>query len=180
MDTKEHPVLPQNVSIFSPGRPATAKALLDGRLFTRLVTVGTDSSQHTQALGNKVGVHDTFLLAHHNVLLLFDSDAEGKDLQDAHHEHFRTVCLMLKDEDINLDFAGCVFDVTDALQAGFQLEGLSLGSVMVVDVMSGGGGSEDDSDSEDDNDDADDDEPDKDTAFHESTNVILNNQLQIK
>lgn len=83
-------------------------------------------------------------------ILIFDAEAEGKDLKDAHHEHFRLVCLALKDGDVGLRVAGCVHDVGSVLKAGFQLEELSDGSVMVVDLM---GGEEDDDDDEDEDED---------------------------
>lgn len=79
-------------------------------------------------------------------MLVFDSTRDGvEDVKDAHHEHVRAVCLALKDGDIGLDIAGCVFDAPEALQAGFQCERLSDGAVMIVDIMSGG---DDDSDEE--------------------------------
>jgi hypothetical protein len=147
------PTLPQNVFIFSPAAPVAAKALLNGCMFTRL-TIGrqTKPAQLLDALRNKqqLEVDETFCLCHGNVILIFDSDMEGKDLQDIHHEHFRTVCLVLKDEDITLDVAGCVFDTPTAVQAGFQLEELSSGSVMVVDIMSGDDSSDDDDEDSDD------------------------------
>lgn len=79
---------------------------------------------------------------------MFDAAREGvADVTDAHHEHVRAVCLALKDADIGLDIAGCVFDSAHSLQAGFQFDRLSDGAVMVVDIMSGD--DEEDSDSED-------------------------------
>jgi hypothetical protein len=145
------PALPPNVFIFSPITPMTAKALLNGCMFTRL-TVGaqTKPPQLIDALRNKERpeVDETFCLYHRNIVLIFDSDAEGKDLQDAHHEHFRTVCLALKDKNINLDVAGCVFDTPTALQAGFQLEELSSGSVLAVDIMSEDSSDDNDEDSD--------------------------------
>lgn len=88
-------------------------------------------------------------------MLVFDAekgDAEGacveKDVKDAHHEHVRMACLALKDADMSLDIAGCVFDSAEALQAGFQFDRLSSGSVMVIDLMNGDEDSDDDSDLE--------------------------------
>jgi hypothetical protein len=158
MDTKslttgDPLALPPNVFIFSPATPMAAKALLNGRMFTRL-TVGaqTKTSQLVEALRNKQQpeVDETFCLCHRNIVLIFDSDAEGKDLQDAHHEHFRLVCLVLKDKNINLDIGGCVFDVPTALQTGFQLEELSSGSILAIDLMSGDSSSDDDYEDSDD------------------------------
>jgi len=139
------PVLPSNVFIFSQATSNAAKALLNGRIFTRLTVVAdTEPSQLVEALRSKQQpeVDETFCLFHHNIILIFDS--EGQDLEDAHHEHFRTVCLALKEKNINLDVAGCVFDAPTALQAGFQLEEMSSGSVLVIDIMSGDNGSDDD------------------------------------
>lgn len=75
--------------------------------------------------------------------LVFDAGEE--DVKDAHHEHVRAVCLALRDRDIGLDIAGCVFDASQSLQAGFQFDRLSGGAVMVIDLMSS---EEDDSDGE--------------------------------
>jgi hypothetical protein len=147
------PTLPPNVCIFSPTTPMAAKALLNGRMFTRLtVSAQTKPPQLMSALRNKerLEVDDTFYLCHRNIVLIFDSDVEGKDLQDAHHEHFRAVCLALKDEHINLDVAGCVFDTPTALQAGFQFEELSSGSVLAIDIMSEDSSSDDDGEDSDD------------------------------
>ncbi|EFQ30448.1 uncharacterized protein GLRG_05592 [Colletotrichum graminicola M1.001] len=146
------PVLPPNVTIFSPAKPSTAEALLNGRIFTRLtanaqaeplklVAALKDASRHA--------VDDTFCFSHGNVVLIFDAERDGVDVTDAHHEHFRQVCLALKDADISLDVAGCVFDSPSALQAGFQLDTLSSGSILVIDLMGG-----DDQDSDDDDDEA--------------------------
>lgn len=72
-------------------------------------------------------------------------DAAGQ--VDAHHEHVRAVCLALRDADLGLDIAGCVFDAEGSVAAGVQMEGLSGGGVMVVDIV--GGGEEDDDDDSD-------------------------------
>ena len=59
------------------------------------------------------------------------------------------MCLALKDADIGLDVARCVHDAESVLQAGFQLEGLKDGAVMVVDLMYEEDGSDDEDDDED-------------------------------
>jgi hypothetical protein len=151
------PTLPENVCIFSPATPTSAKALLNGRMFTRLaISAQTTPLQLVNALrdNNQRGVDDTFHLCHRSIILIFDGAIDGKDLQDTHHEHFRAVCLVLKDNDISLDVAGSVFDVSTPLQAGFQLEEMSSGSVLAVDVMGGDDGSDDDDDDDDEDDDA--------------------------
>lgn len=145
------PALPPNVFIFSPAIPIATNALLNGRLFTRLtVPAHTKSSQLVDAFRKtqQPKVNETFCIHHRNIVLIFDSDVQGQDLQDTHHEHFRAVCLALKDNNINLDVAGCVFDAPTALQAGFQFEVMSSGSVLVIDIMGG-----DDASDEDDQDD---------------------------
>lgn len=150
------PALPPNVSIFSPADPSAAKALLNGRMFTRLtVSAQTEPSQLSAALkgATKHEVSEAFCLSHRNVVLLFDSDGDNAELEDTHHEHFRLVCLALRDSDISLDVAGCIFDTPNVLQAGFQLDELSGGAVLVIDLMGG----EDDDDSDDD--DSDDENP---------------------
>lgn len=143
------PSLPPNVSIFSPSAPTAAKALLHGQIFTRL-TAGaqTEPAQLLAALKNnqKFDDHETFCLCHQNIILIFDSDAGGKNLQDSHHEHFRAVCLALKDEDISLDVGGCISDVSTVLEAGFQLDDMSGGSVLVIDLMAGDDSSDEDED----------------------------------
>lgn len=83
---------------------------------------------------------------------MFDGEVDGGDVKDAHHEHVRAVCLALKDADMSLSIAGCVFDAEEVLKAGFQLDRLSRGSVMVVDLMS------DEDDDDDEEDDSGDDE----------------------
>ncbi|KAK1973240.1 hypothetical protein LZ30DRAFT_788070 [Colletotrichum cereale] len=144
------PVLPPNVAIFSPAKPSTAEALLNGRIFTRLTAnAQAEPSKLAAALKDapRHAVDDTFCFSHRNVVLIFDGEKDGADVTDAHHEHFRLVCLALKDADISLDVAGCIFDASSALQAGFQLDTLSSGSVLVIDLM---GGDDEDSDDEDD------------------------------
>jgi hypothetical protein len=157
IDTKgltngDPPAFPPNVFIFSPATPMAAKALLNGRMFTRLtVCTQTNALQLVGASSDKdtFEVDETFCLCHRNIVLIFDSGIEGKDLQDLHHEHFRAICLVLKNKDITLDIAGCVFDAPTALQAGFQLEELSSGSVLTIDIMSGDCSSDDDEDEPD-------------------------------
>jgi hypothetical protein len=147
------PALPPNVFIFSPSIPKATNALLNGRIFTRLTAAAqTKSSQLVDAFRNtqQPEVLETFCIHHRNIILIFDSDVQGQVLQDTHHEHFRAVCLALKDKDINLEVAGCVFDAPTALQAGFQLEVMSSGSVLVIDIMSGDDASDDDDDQDDD------------------------------
>lgn len=142
------PALPANVAIYTPAEPSTAKALLNGRLFTRL-TIGakTEPAKLSKALES----HGAYCISHRNVVLIFDGESSGfEEVEDVHHEHFRLVCLAFKDHDISLDVAGCIFDVANVLQAGFQLDELKSGSVLVIDLM--GGGDDDDDDSDDDDD----------------------------
>ncbi|KAF2117035.1 hypothetical protein BDV96DRAFT_571448 [Lophiotrema nucula] len=156
------PALPPNVSIFSPAKPINAKALLNGHVFTRL-TVSTSTSPAQLASALNSAALEAFCFWHRNVILIFDGDDqdEGKDIQDAHHEHFRTVCLALKEKEISVSVSGCIYDAKDALGAGFQLDELSSGSVLVIDLMDG---QDDDDDSEDDDDDDDEDEDEEDNA----------------
>ncbi|GKT39847.1 uncharacterized protein ColSpa_00028 [Colletotrichum spaethianum] len=145
------PALPPNVTIFSPAKPSTAEALLKGRIFTRLTAnTQTEPSKLAAALKDaaRPEVNDTFCFSHRNVVLIFDGEKDGADAVDAHHDHFRLVCLALKDADISLDVAGCIFDAPEVLQAGFQLDTLSSGSVLVIDLM--GGDDDEDTDDEDD------------------------------
>ncbi|TDZ36840.1 hypothetical protein CTRI78_v011230 [Colletotrichum trifolii] len=131
--------LPPNVMIFTPKKAEFAQSLLGGTIFTRLtVTEQTEPAKLSAAL--KTGnISDDFCLTHRNVVLIFDNDT------DTHHEHFRLVCLALKEADIGLSVAGCIFDTAEVLKAGFQLDTLSSGSVLVIDLMGG----DDDDDSED-------------------------------
>lgn len=63
-------------------------------------------------------------------MLIFDGGEDDKEkLQDRHHEHFREVCLLLKDADIGVQYGRCVFDAGSALAAGFQLDKLGTGDV---------------------------------------------------
>jgi hypothetical protein len=147
------PTLPPNVCIFAPADAGAVKALLGGRIFTRLVvSAATEPADLAAALQGRPEIGDAYCLRHRNVVLLFDGGAEEDEgFEDAHHEHFRLVCLALKDRNIGLDVAGCVFDAPDVLQAGFQLDELSGGAVLVIDLM---GGDDDDSDSDSDDDDS--------------------------
>lgn len=130
------PVLPPNVSIFSPKDHGASKAVLGGHIFSRLTTSSqTEPSQLAAALKTSSGVSEAFCLSHGGAVLVFDAERPGVDLKDSHHEHVRAVCLALKDADISLSISGCVFDAAEAVKAGFQLDGLSRSAVMVVDLM---------------------------------------------
>ncbi|KAI0199814.1 hypothetical protein F4808DRAFT_461469 [Astrocystis sublimbata] len=134
--------LPPNVSIYAG--PSSAE-LLRATIFTRLATTVQDPAQLAAALASSDCA--TFCHQLQNVLLVFDEDL------DTHHEHFRQVCLRLKDGgDLGLDYGRCIFDAGSSLQAGFQMDKLQSGDVMVVDVQN----CDDDDDSEDDDDDEDD------------------------
>ncbi|ROW14038.1 hypothetical protein VPNG_04044 [Cytospora leucostoma] len=101
------PVLPSNVSIFTPTSPDASKALLNGRIFSRLtVSAQTDPAQLAATLKASPKVSDGFYLTQRNSILVFDSETEGVDVKDAHHEHVRAVCLALKDADMSLSIAG--------------------------------------------------------------------------
>ena len=139
------PALPTNVTIFSPSKPLSAKSLLNGHIFTRLSLSSNASPSPLSALEKDKRLAEDYSLLHGNTVLVFDSEAEGKDLQDAHHDHFRAVCLALKDHDIALNVASCVHDATTALQAGFQFDEMKEGSILVIDLMNQDG-DEDDSD----------------------------------
>lgn len=149
------PSLPANVSIFSPASPSASRALLGGGIFTRLtVSSSIEPSRLTAVLKASPGVEEDFCLTHGNAVLVFDAgsgreDDDGDVLKDAHHEHVRMVCLALRDQDMGLDIAGCVFDAAEGLKAGFQFDRLSDGAVMVVDLMT----ADEDEDDEDDEDD---------------------------
>ncbi|KAG6366726.1 hypothetical protein INS49_000906 [Diaporthe citri] len=130
------PALPPNVSIFSPKDPSGSKAVLNGHIFSRLTTSSqTEPSRLAAALKASSGVSEAFCLSHGGAVLVFDAEQPGVDLKDSHHEHVRAVCLALKDADISLSISGCVFDAAEVVKAGFQLDGLSRGAVMVVDLM---------------------------------------------
>lgn len=153
------PTLPSNVSIFSPATTTTAEVLLSSRLFTRL----TASPQSTGADGRerlasalRGMVSEGFCLLHGSAALVFDAGREGGEgVEDVHHEHVRAVCLALRDADVGLDIAGCVFDAPDSVRAGFQFDRLADGAVMVVDLMGGEDNDDDDDDDDGDGDDGD-------------------------
>lgn len=147
------PALPPNVTIFSPALPSTIQVLQTSSLFTRMrVGANTSPSDLADALstGRRYKVDETFCLRHQNIILIFDSASEEKDLQDAHHEHFRSVCLLLRDHDITVDVAACVYDATTALQASFQFEKLNSVSILIIDLMSEGDSSDEEDGSLDD------------------------------
>ena len=134
--TDAPPALPPNVSIFSPNSSDAATKLLNASLFTRLsASSSTSPDQLSAALKSASNVSESFCLTHGNAILIFDGSVQGSELEDAHHEHFRAVCLALKDADIGLDVAKCVHDAENVLQAGFQLDAMKQGSVLVIDLM---------------------------------------------
>lgn len=158
------PALPHNVLIFSPSNPDAAKALLNGRIFTKLAATNSTTPEQLVAAAQKITPKESrekFCLPFRKGILIFDGadpETEQEKVTDDHHEHFREVCLALKDADINLDFSACIFDADQILKAGFQLDAMSQGAVLVIDLMDGG----DDEDDEDDSDE--DDEDDQVTA----------------
>jgi hypothetical protein len=133
------PALPANVYIFSPTKASAVNALLGGRIFTRLVaSARTKPAQLAAAIKAYPGVDESFCLSHGNVVLIFDGgegSKQGDELEDLHHEHFRIICLALKEHDIGLDVAGCIHDATDVLGAGFQLDRLNYGAALVIDLV---------------------------------------------
>lgn len=164
------PALPPNVLIFSPESADAANALLNGRIYTKLATTARTTPEHLAAAVEKIapkGNRESFCLPFRKGILIFDNagpEIDQEKLTDAHHEHFRQVCLALKDADINLDFSACIFDADSILKAGFQLDAMSRGSVLVIDLMDGG--------KEDDEDDSDDDDED-DEATEASLNALV-------
>ena len=138
------PQLPHNVLIFSPEDSSSANALLKGRIFTKLATTNRTTSEQLLAAVEKVAPKETresFCLPFRKGILIFDGadpETEQEKLTDEHHEHFREVCLALKDADINLDFSACIFDADQILKAGFQLDAMSQGAVLVIDLMDSG------------------------------------------
>ncbi|KAJ4346946.1 uncharacterized protein N0V89_010879 [Didymosphaeria variabile] len=143
------PTLPPNVTIFAPRSPQAAQNLLQARLFTRLsASASTTRDQLLKASNSHSKLNETFYLSHGNAILIFDGGKEGVELEDAHHEHFRAVCLALKDADIGLDVAKCVHDAEDVLQAGFQIDAMKDGSVLVIDLMHAEADDDDDDDSD--------------------------------
>ncbi|KAM5345656.1 hypothetical protein ACJ41O_011517 [Fusarium nematophilum] len=134
------PTLPANVCIFSPTKTSAVSALLGGRIFTRLVASAGTKPAQLAAIKTYPGVDESFYLSHGNVMLIFDGgggegDKQGDELEDVHHEHFRIICLALKEHDIGLDVAGCIHDATDILGAGFQLDKLNDGAALVIDLV---------------------------------------------
>lgn len=150
------PKLPPNVSIFTPPSPAVSQALLsESRIFTRLTISPTNNTGETRAKiedtlkekrPGELGADPSFWLVHQNAVVLVFTSANGKkgeeedekNVKDRHHEHVRSVCLGLKDADVGLNIAGCVFDAADAAGAGFQLDRLRGGAVLVIDLMDDG------------------------------------------
>lgn len=111
--------LPPNVSIYSG--PSSAQ-LLQAKVFTRLVTTAPDPAKLAVALAGDDCA--TFCHQHQKSVLIFDEEL------DTHHEHFRRVCLLLKEHgDVGLEFGRCVFDAQTALQAGFQMDQLNDGAI---------------------------------------------------
>lgn len=150
--TQEIPALPPNVTIFSPSSAQHVQTLLASTLFTRLsLTAATTQAQLSKLSNDKrLDARICLLTRDDRNVLIFDADTESEDTQDKHHDHFREVCLALKDHDIGLNVASCIHDATTALKAGFQFDKLNDTSVLVIDLMAtnGDGDSEDDSDSE--------------------------------
>ncbi|KAJ4315969.1 hypothetical protein N0V84_008103 [Fusarium piperis] len=144
------PTLPDNVCIFSPKKTSAVNALLGARLFTRLVaSASTKPAQLAAAIKSYQGADESFCLVHGNAVLIFDGgegDKQGDQLEDVHHEHFRIVCLALREQDIGLDVAGCIHDADDALGAGFQLDKLNEGAALVIDLVEAEEGSDDEED----------------------------------
>jgi hypothetical protein len=149
------PELPHNVLIFSPTDSRSANALLKSRMFTKLATTNRTTSEQLESVIDRIGPkesRESFCLPFRKGILIFDGanpEMEQEKLTDIHHEHFRQVCLALKDSDINLDFSACIFDADDVLKAGFQLDAMSKGAVLVIDLMDAG---DEESDSDDDED----------------------------
>ncbi|KAL2061114.1 hypothetical protein VTL71DRAFT_7387 [Oculimacula yallundae] len=154
-NTLSAPILPANVQLFSPADPQVAEALLSSRIFTRLsISAQTDPANISDAL-HSVRAVESFCLKHRNALLIFGGgnaqNQPADDPTDSHHEQFRLIALALKRFDIGLDVARCVFDTADILEAGFQLDKLNDGAVMVIDLMD----IEDEDDEDTDDDDGD-------------------------
>lgn len=123
--------LPPNVVIFAPQNASSVNALLQASLFTRLVTSASTTPEKLASLKNHPELKDDFCLVHRGAILIFDAG----DNADLHHEHFRTICLALKELDIGLDVAGCINDVTESLAAGFQLDKVNDKSALVIDLV---------------------------------------------
>ncbi|KAM0227505.1 hypothetical protein ACHAPO_011500 [Fusarium lateritium] len=131
MDATTASGLPPNVVIFSPQNSLSINSLLGAGIFTRLVTSASTTPEKLAALKSHAGVKDDFCLFHRNAVLIFDASGN----EDVHHEHFRTICLGLKELDIGLDVAGCINDATDSLAAGFQLDKVNDKSALVIDLV---------------------------------------------
>ncbi|KAL6924172.1 hypothetical protein FSST1_001446 [Fusarium sambucinum] len=131
MDATTASGLPTNVVIFSPQNSLSINSLLGAGIFTRLVTSASTTPEKLAALKSHAGVKDDFCLFHRNAVLIFDASGN----EDVHHEHFRTICLGLKELDIGLDVAGCINDATDSLAAGFQLDKVNDKSALVIDLV---------------------------------------------
>jgi hypothetical protein len=131
------PQLPPHVTIFSPKIPSAAKSLLTSTLFTRLSLSPDTSISQLSTLRDDSRFSETYSLLHHSTILIFDSNTSDKDVQDTHHDHFRDTCLALKDADISISVAGCVYDAKTALEVGFQFDQLSDGAVLIIDLRSG-------------------------------------------
>ncbi|KXJ87461.1 hypothetical protein Micbo1qcDRAFT_236359 [Microdochium bolleyi] len=143
------PTLPPNISIYTG---AAKPQLLSATLFTRLATTALEPSKLSAALreggdSNGSGAVGSYCHQHHTAVLIFDgaasstagekdsSQEEEEAAQDRHHEHFRDICLRLKDADIGVQYGRCVFDAGSAIAAGFQLDQLKSGDIMVVDLQ---------------------------------------------
>ncbi|KAF5001090.1 hypothetical protein FGRMN_1284 [Fusarium graminum] len=126
--------LPANVCIFAPKKASAVDALLNASVFTRLVTSASTTPEKLAAIKKYPGVQEDFCLIHRNAVLIFDGGSED-EVDDLHHEHFRIICLALKEYDIGLDVAGCIHDATDVLGAGFQLDKLNEKSALVIDLV---------------------------------------------
>ncbi|KAH7014266.1 uncharacterized protein B0I36DRAFT_48978 [Microdochium trichocladiopsis] len=182
------PTLPPNISIYTgPGKAS----LLSASLFTRLATTASEPGKLSAALAGKSTASEaagSFWHQHQNAVLIFDGrrkhtapgqeeqgegpadddDDSDEKVQDRHHEHFREICLLLKDADIGVQYGRCVFDADSSLAAGFQLDRLGSGDVMVVDLQQMEDDAEDsdagDKGQEQDSDDDSDDDSDVDLA----------------
>ncbi|KAJ4129222.1 hypothetical protein NW768_007757 [Fusarium equiseti] len=132
--------LPPNVVLFTPQSSSSVDSLMAAKTFTRLVTSASTTPEKLTSLKQHPSISENFCLFHRNAILIFDA---GEDA-DVHHEHFRTICLALKELDIGLDVAGCINDATDSLAAGFQLDKVNEKSALVIDLVE----QDDDSDEE--------------------------------
>lgn len=122
--------LPPNVVLFTPQNPSAIDSLMAAKTFTRLVTSASTTTEKLTSLKQYPSISENFCLFHRNAILIFD----GEDT-DVHHEHFRTICLALKELDIGLDVAGCINDAADSLAAGFQLDKVNEKAALVIDLV---------------------------------------------